>query len=170
LLNARLDAGGPRPGPRCKPRDPGCQHGLRPTLCACAGALCRLVVDGASLCLWWSGVPARGGRPPAMDGRRNGHGRTSRRRAQLSLLPRRPRTHVIAGDSWSCLPRVTPKRRGEPHKWYGATRDQFGALTRVRDGGLAALMNNDTLCPTQRPLPHRAKPGSEARPLNDGCQ
>ena len=29
---------------------------------------------GVPLCLWWSGVSARGGRPPAMDGRRNGHG------------------------------------------------------------------------------------------------
>ena len=26
------------------------------------------------LCLWWSGVSARGGRPPARDGRRNGQG------------------------------------------------------------------------------------------------
>jgi hypothetical protein len=32
-------------------------------------------VPSSPPCLWWSGVAARGRRPPARDGRRNGHGR-----------------------------------------------------------------------------------------------
>src|SRR5450755_274629 len=63
------------------------------------GFAARGPLPAVSLCLWWSGVSARGGRPPAMEGRRNGHGRRPRRSAQLStpglaLEPRR-----LAGDS-----------------------------------------------------------------------
>jgi hypothetical protein len=67
-----------------------------------------------SPCLWWSGVAARGRRPPAMDGRRNGHGRRRSSCGRPSTSDESPRTRLIAGHSRLWTARVTPKRRGEP--------------------------------------------------------
>ena len=55
-------------------------------------------------------LPARGGRPAAMDGRRNGHGRGVH-------LVSRPWDHercALAGSLRRRAVRVTPKRQGEP--------------------------------------------------------
>ena len=68
-----------------------------------------------SPCLWWSGVAARGRRPPAMDGRRNGHGRRRSSCGRPSTSDESPRTRLIAGHSRLWTARVTPKRRGEPN-------------------------------------------------------
>ena len=66
------------------------------------------------LCLWWSEVAARGRRPPAMDGRRNGHGRRRSTGGQPARSDESPRTRLGAGHSGLWPARVTPKRRGEP--------------------------------------------------------
>jgi hypothetical protein len=59
-------------------------------------------------------VAARGRRPLAMDGRRNGHGRRRSSCVQSSTSDESLGTRLIAGQSRLWTPRITPKRRGEP--------------------------------------------------------
>jgi len=99
LLVGRCQQSEPRPG-RMQ-RDPGALGiGLG---AGCGREQGGFVAGGSlpavSLCLWWSGVSARGGRPPAMEGRRNGHGRRPRRSAQLSTPGLSLETCRLAGDS-----------------------------------------------------------------------
>ena len=89
---------------------PDWREGARPPVCRPEQRVSsRPHGADVSPCLWWSGVAARGRRPTAMDGRRNGHGRRRSSCVQPSTSDESPRTRLIAGQSRLWTGRVTPK-------------------------------------------------------------